>query len=524
MLVKYAMSRIIGIDLGTTYSCGAISESGRIVIIPNALGGRLTPSVVRILPGGDVVVGEHAFKNRFLDPTSTITGIKRLIGRRYNEVLDIIRTLPYEVCPGENNLAAVRIRDEIYTPQFISAMILKSLKSDAEQYLGETVDSAVITVPAYFNDIQRQATKEAGKIAGLEVKRIINEPTSACLAYGLDKKLDNTVAVFDLGGGTFDLSIMEVGEGVCEVKSTGGDGFLGGDDFDERITSWLVEDFLAAYDIDISADHTAMHRLRAAAVAAKHELSEIPRTRIQIPFLASRDGVSRGLDVELGRDTFQEICEELFDRFRQPCLRTMTDAGIRTADLDDVVLVGGATRTWGMDRLVQSIFGKPPAHSVNPDEAVALGAAALAGVFEGEIKDLLLLDVTPLTLAIETLGGVSTPMIPRNTTIPTKKTETFSTASDNQTSVELHVLQGERPMANGNRSLGRLALQGIAPAPKHIPSIEVTFDIDANGILNVHAKDTASGREVLTTILPFTGLDRQRLENLAQVRSTIRPV
>lgn len=518
------MSKIIGIDLGTTYSCAAVGQSGQVTIIPNALGARLTPSVVQILPSGEAVVGEHALQHRFLDPRCTITGIKRLIGRRYNEVVDIVRTLPYEVCLAENNLAAVRVRDAVYTPQFISALILKSIKTDAERFLGETIHEAVITVPAYFNDIQRQATKEAGQIAGLHVKRIINEPTSACLAYGLDKKRDGRVAVFDLGGGTFDISIMEVGEGVAEVKSTGGDGFLGGDDFDERISNWLVEDFVAAYGVDVSLDSTGMQRIRAAAVDAKHELSGRPKTRIQIPFLSSRDGIRCDLDVELTRSTFLEICEELFDRFRQPCLYAMRDAGVSPKDLDEVLLVGGATRTCGIDPLIESIFGKSSAHSVNPDEAVALGAGIQASVLEGQIKDFLLLDVTSASLGLESVDGAMVTMIPRNTTIPTKKTELFSTVFDNQSSIEIHVLQGEYAGADGNRSLGRCILDRIPPAPKHIPKIAVTFDIDANGILNISAKDMATGREVKTTILPFTGLNRRSLQELAQVTTPIRPI
>lgn len=518
------MSKIIGIDLGTTYSCAAIATSNRVRIVPNVLGGHLTPSVVQILPSGEAVVGYHALQHRLLDPTCTITGIKRLIGRRFNEVIDIVRTLPYEVCLAENNLAAVRVRETLYTPQFISALILKSIKADAERYLGEVVEEAVITVPAYFNDIQRHATKQAGQIAGLDVKRIINEPTAACLAYGLDMSLDETVAVFDLGGGTFDISIMQLGEGVEEVKSTGGDGFLGGDDFDERIALWLVEEFVSACGIDISSDLTGMQRVRAAAVAAKHELSERPKAHIQIPFLSSRDGIPRDLDVELSHSIFEEICEELFDRFKQPCLKAMADAGVSQRDLDRVLLVGGATRTHGLNHVVQSIFGRLPGHSVNPDEAVALGAAVQAGVLEGEIKDLLLLDITSASLGVESVDGVLVVMIPRNTTIPTRKTEVFSTTFDNQSSVEIHVLQGEHPIADGNRSLGRCVLGGIPPAPKHIPQIEVTFDIDANGILNVSAKDRGTGKDVKTSILPSTGLDRRTVQELAKTTPSVRPV
>jgi molecular chaperone DnaK len=518
------MSKIIGIDLGTTYTCAAVAESGRVALIPNALGARLTPSVVRILPSGEALVGDHALQHRVLDPTSTITGIKRLIGRRYSEVMDIARTLPYEICLGENNLATVRVQKKLYTPQFVSALILKSVKADAERYLGAPVNEAVITVPAYFNDTQRQATKEAGKIAGLDVKRIVNEPTAACLAYGLGKKRDETVAVFDLGGGTFDISILEVGEDVEEVRATGGDGFLGGDDFDERIANWMAEEFLAVCGVSVSTDISAMQRVRASAVVAKHQLSELPKAQIHIPFLASRNGVSHHLDLELTRLAFREMCEELFERFEQPCRTAMRDAGVNPEQLDRVLLVGGATRMPGIDIVIQSIFGQAPAHSVNPDEAVALGAAVQAGVLEGEIKDFLLLDVTTASLGVEEAGGTTTVMIPRNTTIPTKKTEVFSTAFDNQCSVEIHVLQGEHSNANGNRSLGRYVLEGIPPLPKHTPVIEVTFEIDANSILNIMVKERTAGKEVRTAVLPFTGLSTRAVQELAASTPPIRPV
>jgi molecular chaperone DnaK len=517
------MSKIIGIDLGTTYSCAAVSETGYPTLINNALGSRLTPSVVRILENGEAVVGEHALQHRFLDPASTITGIKRLIGRRYNEVVDIVRTLPYEVCVGENNLATVRVRDKTYAPQFISALILKSLKADAERYLEAKVNQAVITVPAYFNDTQRQATKEAGRIAGFEVMRIINEPTAACLVYGLDRKRNETVAVFDLGGGTFDISILEVGQGVAEVRSTGGDGFLGGDDFDERVATWMVEEFLAGCRIDISEDTAAMQRVRAAAIAAKHEISERSEVPIKIPFLASKDGSPRDLDLTITRTTFRDICEELFERLASPCRRAMTDAGVTPQRVDGVLLVGGATRMPGIADVIQSIFAQSPTQSVNPDEAVALGAAVQGGVLGGEIKDVLLLDVTPISLGVEDAGGAMLKLIERNTTLPTRKSETFSTAYDGQTSVEIHVLQGESRRADGNRTLGRLILDGIPPVPKRVPQIEVTLNIDANGILGVAAKDKATGNEVSQTILPFTGLSRQNVQDLAGITPAVHP-
>jgi molecular chaperone DnaK len=517
------LSKIIGIDLGTTYSCVAVMEGGQVTLIPNALGSRQTPSVVRILENGDAVVGEHALQHRFLHPASTITGIKRLIGRRYNEVMDIVRTLPYEVFIGENNLATVRVRDKSYTPQFISALILKSLKADAERYMDEKIDKAVITIPAYFNDTQRQATKEAGRIAGLDVMRIINEPTAACLAYGLDKKCAETVAVFDLGGGTFDVSILEVGDGVAEVKSIGGDGFLGGDDFDERIASWMAEEFFAGCQIDISEDAAAMQRVRAAAVVAKHEISERSEVPVKIPFLATKDGLPRDLDLALTRTAFQDICGELFERFASPCQRAMLDAYVTPKELDAVLLVGGATRMPGIAATIQSIFEKLPVQSVNPDEVVALGAAVQGGVLGGVVKDILLLDVVPISLGVEDASGAMTKIIERNTCIPTRKTEIFSTAFDNQTSVEIHVLQGENDRSDGNRSLGRLILDGIPPSPKRVPQIEVTLDIDGNGILDVTAKDKATGKEVKATIVPFTGLSRPALLELAAATPPVRP-
>lgn len=518
------MGNIIGIDLGTTYSCAAIMEGEKPVLVTNALGARLTPSVVWIPETGEPVMGEHALRRRFLHPANTITGIKRLIGRRYNEVVDIARTLSYEVCVGDNNLAVVRIRDKTYTPQLISAIILKSLKADAERYLGEAVEKAVITVPAYFNDIQRQATKEAGRIAGLEVLRIINEPTAACLAYGLDKKRNETVAVFDLGGGTFDISIMEIGDGIAEVKSTGGDGFVGGDDFDERISTWMVEEFLARSGIDISGDLTALQRVRAAAIIAKHEISERSEVPIKIPFLASKEGSPLDLNLILTRAAFRDMCGELFERLAFPCRRALSDAGVKSSEVDAAVLVGGATRMPGIADVIQEVFAKPATQSVNPDEAVALGAAVQAGILVGQLKDVLLLDVVPTSLGVEDSVGGVIKIIDRNTTIPTRKSEVFSTAYDNQTSVEIHVLQGENSRADGNRSLGRLILTDLPAAPRRMPQIEVTFELDANAILGVSAKDRATGNEVNTTILPFTGLSRETVDALSAEIPHVRQV
>jgi molecular chaperone DnaK len=518
------MRKIVGIDLGTTHSCVAVVEGGQPTIIPNIFGARLTPSVVRILPNGDAIVGEHALQHRLLDPASTVTGVKRLIGRRYNEVVDIARTVPYEVALGENNLAMVRIRGKMYSPQFISALILKSLKADAERYLGHGITEAVVTVPAYFNDTQREATKEAGFIGGLKVSRLINEPTAACLAYGLQRKFNETVATFDLGGGTFDISVLEVGDGVCEVRSTGGDGFLGGDDFDEQIADWMVEEFLASHGIKISGDVPAMQRVRAAAVAAKHELSERSEVHIRVPFLAFSDGKQCDLDVILTRAVFQDLCAELFERLALPCEQALRDAGVTASAVGCTILVGGATRMPGISGVVQAVFERPPVQSLNPDEAVALGAAVEAGVLDGSVKDVLLLDVTPISLGVEDSRGAMWRMIDRSTTIPTRKTELFSTANDNQDSVEIHILQGESARAEGNRSLGRLVLNNIPLGPKGVPGIDVTLDIDANAILNVVAKDKATGNEVKTTIRPFTGLLRQTVQELATELPAIHPV
>lgn len=515
------MSKIIGIDLGTTYSCAAVMQDGQPVVIPNSLGARLTPSAVRILDSGAALVGQHALENRFLDPSGTVTGIKRLIGRRYNEVFDIVRSLPFEVTIDENNLAVVRLRGKTYTPQFLSALILKSLKSDAESYLGTQVSQAVITVPAYFNEIQRYATKEAAQIAGLEVLRLINEPTAACMAYELDKKTNQSVAVFDLGGGTFDVSILESGDGVEEVRSTAGDGFLGGDDFDDRITDWMIEEFLAIHGLDVSSDPVAFERIRSAATAAKHEISQRSEVPVRIPFLASRNGRAIDLELTLTRTLFREICDELFERLALPCRQALSDAGLKPGQLDRVLLVGGATRMPGISDVAQAAFGRPPSRSVNPDEAVALGAGVQAGVLWGTVKDVLLLDVIPASLGLETQAGVMTRIIDRNTTIPTRKSEVFSTQSDNQTSVEIHVLQGERSMAEGNRTLGRLVLREIARAPRGVPEIEVIFEIDANGLLKVIANDRSTGKEVSQTMLPDTGLDTRSLRDL---ESRIPPV
>ncbi len=510
------MGKIIGIDLGTTNSCVAVMEGGEPVVIPNQEGSRTTPSVVAFTKTGERLVGQVAKRQAVTNPENTIYSIKRFMGRRYDEVLDEIQQVPYKVVRGKNDTARVRIGDKEYSPQEISAMILQKMKQTAEDYLGEKVTEAVITVPAYFNDSQRNATKEAGEIAGLKVRRIINEPTAASLAYGLDKKKDEKIAVFDLGGGTFDISILEIGDGVFEVKATNGDTHLGGDDFDQRIIDWIVSEFKKQEGVDLSKDPMALQRLKEAAEKAKCELSTVTQTDINLPFITATDTGPKHLNMTLTRAKFEQLCEDLFQRTIEPCRIALKDAGLTAADIDEVVLVGGATRMPKVQQIVRELFGKEPHKGVNPDEVVAVGAAIQGGVLGGEVSDVLLLDVTPLSLGIETLGGVFTKLIEKNTTIPTRKTEIFSTAADGQTSVEIHVLQGERPMAVDNRTLGRFHLDGIPPAPRGVPQIEVTFDIDANGILNVSARDKATGKEQSIRIEASTGLTKEEVEKMVR--------
>ncbi len=511
------MGKIIGIDLGTTNSVVAVMEGGEPSVIANPEGGRTTPSVVGFTKSGERLVGQTAKRQAITNPENTIYSIKRFMGRRYNEVANEIKTVPYKVVQGQNGEVRVTAQGKEYPPPEISAMILQKMKDAAEQYLGEKLVQAVITVPAYFNDSQRQATKDAGKIAGLEVLRIVNEPTAAALAYGLDKKKDETIAVYDFGGGTFDISILEVGEGVVEVKSTNGDTHLGGDDIDKRIIDWIVDEFRKDQGIDLSKDRMALQRLKEAAEKAKMELSTVLETDINLPFITADAAGPKHLNLKLTRARYEQMCEDIFQRSVGPVKQALQDAGIGPEKIDEVVLVGGSTRIPRVQQIVKDLFhGKEPHKGVNPDEVVAVGAAVQAGVLGGEVKDLLLLDVTPLTLGIETLGGVSTPLIPRNTTIPTRKSETFSTAADNQTSVEIHVLQGERPMARDNRTLGKFHLVGIPPAPRGIPQIEVTFDIDANGILNVSAKDRGTGQEQKITITSSSGLSKDEVERMTK--------
>ncbi len=511
------MAKIIGIDLGTTNSCVAVLEGGDPTVIPNEEGSRTTPSVVGFTKSGERLVGQVAKRQAITNPENTIYSIKRFMGRRYNEVTDEMKMVPFKVVQQGDHVG-VMAQGKEYTPPEISAMILQKLKASAEAYLGETVKEAVITVPAYFNDAQRQATKDAGKIAGLDVKRIVNEPTAAALAYGLDKKKDETIAVYDFGGGTFDISILEVGEGVIEVKSTNGDTHLGGDNLDQRIVDWLIAEFKQEQGLDLSSkgNEMALQRLRDAAEKAKIELSTTIETEINLPFVTADASGPKHLVRKLTRAKLEQLVEDLVERSVEPCQKAIADAGITVKDIDEVVLVGGQTRMPRIQELVKKLFGRDPHRGVNPDEVVAVGAAVQAGVLAGEVKDLLLLDVTPLTLAIETLGGVATPMIPRNTTIPTKKTETFSTAADSQTEVEVHVLQGERPLAAQNRTLGKFKLGGIPPAPRGIPQIEVTFDIDANGILNVTAKDMATSKDTRITITSSSGLSKDEVEKMAK--------
>jgi molecular chaperone DnaK len=511
------MGKIIGIDLGTTNSCVAVMEGGEPKVIPNEEGGRTTPSVVAFTKNGERLVGQVAKRQAITNPENTVYSIKRFMGRRVNEVNEEMKMVPYKVVQQGDHIA-VSAQGKEYTAPEISAMILQKLKKAAEDYLGTSVTEAVITVPAYFNDAQRQATKDAGRIAGLDVKRIVNEPTAAALAYGLDKKKDETIAVYDFGGGTFDISILEVGEGVIEVKSTNGDTHLGGDNLDQRIVDWLISEFKSESGLDLTAkgNEMALQRLKDAAERAKIELSTAQETEINLPFITADASGPKHLVRKLTRAKLESLVDDLLQRSIGPSKQALKDAGIDASKIDEVVLVGGQTRMPKIQQLVKELFGKEPNKGVNPDEVVAIGAAVQAGVLAGEVKDLLLLDVTPLTLSIETMGGVATSMINRNTTIPTKKTETFSTAADSQTEVEVHVLQGERPMAAQNRTLGKFKLSGIPPAPRGIPQIEVTFDIDANGILNVTAKDNATGKDQKITITSSSGLSKEEVERMAK--------
>ena len=509
------MGKIIGIDLGTTNSCVAVMEGNDPVVIPNSEGGRTTPSVVAFTKSGERLVGQPAKRQAITNPKNTVSSIKRFMGRLYNEVDKERTEVPYEVVAGDANSARVKITDRLYSPPEISAMILQKMKKTAEDYLGQEVTEAVITVPAYFNDSQRQATKDAGEIAGLKVRRIINEPTAAALAYGLDKKTsDHTVAVYDLGGGTFDISILQLGDGVFEVKSTNGDTHLGGDDFDQRLIDFLADEFKKQEGIDLKKDPMALQRLKEASEKAKIELSSSSTTDVNLPFITATQDGPKHMNINLSRSNFEQLIHDLVERTKIPCEQAIKDAGVSPSDINEVILVGGSTRIPMVQELVKKVFGKEPHKGVNPDEVVAVGAAIQGGVLTGEVKDVLLLDVTPLSLGIETLGGVFTKLIDANTTIPTRKSEVFSTAADSQPSVEINVLQGERQMATDNRSLGRFHLDGIPPAPRGIPQIEVTFDIDANGILHVSAKDKATSKEQSIRITSSGGLNQNEIEKM----------
>ncbi len=508
------MGKVIGVDLGTTNSCVAIMEGSEPTVVPNAEGGRTTPSVVAFTKGGERLVGTVAKRQAITNPENTVFSIKRFMGRRHNEVLTEEKLVPYEVKSGDGDNVVVDVGGKTMNPPEISAMILQKMRETVEDYSGEKVSQAVITVPAYFNDAQRQATKDAGRIAGLEVLRIINEPTAASLAYGLDKKKDEKIAVYDLGGGTFDISILELGEGVFEVKATNGDTHLGGDDFDQRIIDWLADEFKREQGIDLRADRMALQRLKEAAEKAKCELSTSQTTDINLPFITADASGPKHLNMTLSRAKLEQLVDDLIERTRQPCLTALRDARISPDDIDEVILVGGQTRMPAVQSLVRNLFGKEPHKGVNPDEVVAIGAAIQAGVLSGDVKDVLLLDVTPLSLGIETLGGICTKLIPKNTTIPTRKSQIFSTAADGQTAVSIHVLQGEREMASDNRTLGRFDLLGIPPAPRGIPQIEVTFDIDANGIVHVSAKDLGTGKEQKIRIEASSGLSEQEIEKM----------